>query len=299
MSSTLAYTLPLPPDYRVDDILDFHRRDAECVSERVTASELRKGLSWHGTPACLAVSFTPSAAEVTLEVDGPVEAGDIAKLEQLARRMLGLTQDIETFEARFARHSALGPLLAAQAGLRVPVASSPFEALSWAITGQQISVAAAVSCRRRLILAAGAAHSSGLRCYPEAAQVARLSFEELRAAGFSNAKANTLLAVANAVVAGELPFETWLEAPPIETIEGALRSMRGIGPWTVNYALLRGFASLDGSLHGDVAVRKGVQRLLGLPERPDERWTAEWLKQFSPWRALVAAHLWASLSMAA
>jgi len=29
--------------------------------------------------------------------------------------------------------------------LRVPVAATPFEALTWAITGQQISVAAAVS----------------------------------------------------------------------------------------------------------------------------------------------------------
>lgn len=299
MASTVACTVALPPGYRAGDILDFHRRDAEEVAERVSPNGLCKGLDWDGAPACLLVSFSPQAATIELQVDGPACAADLQRLEGLARRMLGLTQDIDAFEARFARDAALGPLLAAQSGLRVPVSPTPFEALSWAITGQQISVAAAVSCRRRLILAAGAVHSSGLRCYPEAAQVARLSFEELRAAGFSNAKAATLLAVANAAVDGALPFEAWLAAPSAATIESSLRGIRGIGPWTVNYTLLRGFAALDGSLHGDVAVRKAVQRLLGLPERPDERWTAEWLAQFSPWRALVAAHLWASLSMAA
>lgn len=299
MSTILTCTLDLPHGYRAGDILEFHRRDAEEIAERVTASELRKGLQWDGVPACLVVSFTPRRAQVELQVDGPAAGGDEGRLQQLARRMLGLTQDIETFEARFALHPVLGPLLASQAGLRVPVSPTPFEALSWAITGQQISVSAAVSCRRRLILAAGSPHSSGLRCYPEAAQVARLSFDDLRAAGFSNAKAATLQCVAAQAASGELPFEAWLESPPVETIESTLRAMRGIGPWTVNYALLRGFAALDGSLHGDVAVRKGVQRLLGLAERPDERWTAQWLAQFSPWRALVAAHLWASLAMAA
>ena len=43
----------------------------------------------------------------------------------------------------------------------------------------------------------------------------------------------------------------------------------------------------------------GASLVDGLPERPDERWAAEWLAQFAPWRALVAAHLWASLAMVA
>ena len=57
--------------------------------------------------------------------------------------------------------------------------------------------------------------------------------------------------------------------------------------------LFSGFGFLDGSLHGDVAVRRNLQALLGREEKIDENETKRWLAQFSPWRALVAAHLWA------
>ena len=72
-----------------------------------------------------------------------------------------------------------------------------------------------------------------------------------------------------------------------------LVGIRGIGPWTINYTLLRGFASVDGSLHGDVAVRRGLQKLLGRSEKIDADEAEAWLARFTPWRALVAAHLWA------
>ncbi|MFT4173927.1 MAG: 3-methyladenine DNA glycosylase 2, partial [Rhodocyclaceae bacterium] len=158
---------------------------------------------------------------------------------------------------------------------------------------------AAVSLRRRLIVAAGLRHASGLYCYPQAAQVAALGEEALRAAGYSSAKTRALLGVAEAVGQGSLPLEEWADAVPdlaMDDIAARLLALRGIGPWTVSYALLRGFGWLDGSLHGDVAVRRGLQKLLGSEDKLGEEATRQWLADFSPWRALLAAHLWAFLS---
>lgn len=56
---------------------------------------------------------------------------------------------------------------------------------------------------------------------------------------------------------------------------------------------MRGFAWLDGSLHGDAAVRRYLQVLLK-QDTLTAKQTEQWLQQFSPWRALVAAHLWHS-----
>ncbi len=213
--------------------------------------------------------------------------------------MLGLTQDIEAFEAGCRDHPQLGRLVMAQAGLRVPVAASVFEALTWAVMGQQISVAAAVSLRRKLIAAAGVRHSGGLLCYPDASDIVRLDDASLRQAGFSATKAATMRTISTLVVEGRLPLDDWALSVPVEEARQRLEAIRGIGPWTVNYTLLRGFGWLDGSLHGDVAVRRGLQTLLGAPEKPGERETRDWLAAFSPWRALVAAHLWAAQSATA
>jgi len=78
-----------------------------------------------------------------------------------------------------------------------------------------------------------------------------------------------------------------------------LAAVRGIGPWTINYTLLRGYGWLDGSLHGDVAVRRGLRTLLGAPDKIGEHAAEAWLAEFTPWRALVAAHLWVANTTAA
>lgn len=306
MTSRLDCSLTLPADFRPADILAFHRRDPREIAEHVTDTALHKGMVWAGHPARLTIEFSPGTAHASLWVDAP-ETGDLssnrpeylAEFRAMVHRLLGLNQDIPAFEAAYRDHPRLGPLIARNPGLRVPVTTTPFEALTWAITGQQISVQAAVSLRRKLIATAGIAHSSGLLCYPEAPQIAALSLDQIRQAGYSRTKAETLHRLAGLVADGSLPLDAGLgtgrplSSEAAEALRAQLLAVKGIGPWTVSYALLRGFGWLDGSLHGDVAVRRGLQELLASPEPIGEAQTRDWLVDFSPWRALVAAHLWA------
>lgn len=296
ITSTLHCQLPLPANFRSDGFLDFHRRDTQQVAERVSGHTLDKGLLWHCQPALLRITLQPQLAEASLLLDGVPRPDDTAQLAATVRHMLGLTQPVEAFEAALAGHPQLGPLLARQSGLRVPQTASGFEALAWAIIGQQISVAAAVSIRRRFIQAAGRRHSSGLHCLPDADCVAGMDEAPLRSAGFTQGKAQTLLRLATVVASGELPLGAWQFAPDADAIQRQLAAIRGIGPWTISYALLRGFAWLDGSLHGDVAVRRSLQRLLARDDKLEAAEAEAWLAPFSPWRALVGAHLWAMQS---
>jgi DNA-3-methyladenine glycosylase II len=289
-------SISLPATFRPADILAFHRRDPQQIAERVSATALHKGMVWRGVPAYLSVSFHPGVAEATLAIDGQLPADSHAAFARMVRRMLGLAQEIDAFEARYRDHPQLGMLIARQPGLRVPVTATPFEALTWAVTGQQISVGAAVSLRRKLIAAANIRHAGGLLCHPEAQQILGLPEATLRQAGFSTTKTRTLLTLSALVAEDTLPLDAWAETPPVDVIREQLEAVRGIGPWTVNYALLRGFGWLDGSLHGDVAVRRGLQTMLDTPGKISEEEARNWLAQFSPWRALVGAHLWASLS---
>ncbi|NYT84574.1 DNA-3-methyladenine glycosylase family protein [Pollutimonas harenae] len=296
MATHLRCRISLPRSYRPQDILAFHRRDTQEVSERVDDSSLHKGLLWQGVPACLSLRFEPGQAVADLALDGMAPTGSKALLKATVNRMLGLAQDVDAFEQRYSNHPLLGQLISKQAGLRVPVAVTPFEALSWAITGQQISVGAAVSIRRRLIQATQLRHSSGLLCHPGPEEIAGLAPDTLRQAGFSASKTRSLQEISSLLISKQLVLVEDLQADSIEELRERLLAVRGIGPWTVNYTLLRGFGWLDGSLHGDVAVRHGIETLLGTPEKLTEKQAQAWLQAFSPWRALLAAHLWASRS---
>lgn len=300
MQTRYSLALSPPPAFRISDMLAFHRRDPHEIAERVNESLLEKGMIWQGAPACLSIHFSLGQIQTNLAVDGGTQNNGRQNFEAMVRRMLGLTQEIESFEMHYADHPQLGGLIARQPGLRVPVAATPFEALTWAITGQQISVSAAVSLRRKLILAANFRHRSGLLCYPGAQQILAMPEETLRLAGFSKAKASALLTVSRLVADGKLPLDAWAhDFPGAEIMRKQLLAVRGIGPWTVNYTLLRGFGWLDGSLHGDAAIRRGLQTLLGSQDKVDENAAEIWLAQFSPWRALIGAHIWAIQSSVA
>jgi DNA-3-methyladenine glycosylase II len=297
-----AFSLDLPADYRVQDVLAFHGRDAESVAEQVGPEQIRKGMLLDGLPVALTVALPRNdarsaacLADIAAPATGGVPPVLAGKIEAAARNILGLRIDPAPF-VQFARKDALlGPLVARQPGLRIVQSATVFEALTWAIIGQQINLPFAISLRRTFILQAGRQHADGLWCYPEAADVAQLAVEDLTSRKFSRAKAETLLRCAQLVASGALELDE-REDNPIPLICKNLLAVKGIGPWTVNYALLRGYGFADCSLHGDVAIRAALQRLLGEDSKPDMARTEQILQQWQPHRTMAAAHLWASLA---
>lgn len=290
-----THNIALPVDYQAVEFLNFHQRDSQQLAERVSTDSLEKGLMWDNSPACLTIDFTAehAHAELHIETSNPSTTDTLDNWPAWLEYFLGLKQPSAAFFQQHQQHPELGPLLRKQPGLRVAQTSSPFEAISWAIIGQQISVAAALNIRRRFIELTGVQHSSGIWCYPNAQRVADVSLEQLRSVGLSLNKARAIAQISELLSTQALKFPDQVNASNIEQLRTELLAIPGIGPWTVNYTLMRGFAWLDGSLHGDAAVRRYLQVLLN-KEQLSAKQTEQWLEQFSPWRALVAAHLWQS-----
>ncbi|NNG22709.1 DNA-3-methyladenine glycosylase family protein [Telluria aromaticivorans] len=285
--------IALPPGYRIQDVLAFHSRDAEGVAEQVGPQGLRKGVLLDGVPVVLEVTFDAGAARCTVDADGGLTPALLARANEALLNILGLRIDPAAFAAFVRNDPLLAPLVARQPGLRIVQSATVFEALTWAIIGQQINLPFAISLRRSFIQVAGRPHTSGLWCYPEAQDVASLALEDLTSRKFSRSKAETLLRLAQLVSDGAVVLDR--ERPVAEVMQELL-AIKGIGPWTVNYALLRGYGYPDCSLHGDVAIRTAFHRLLGGDERPDIPATERLLEPYAPHRTMAAAYLWASLS---
>jgi DNA-3-methyladenine glycosylase II len=295
----MEWTIALPDGYRLDDVLAFHRRDTENVAEEVLPRRLRKAVVLAGSPVLLDIAFDGGVARCAARADGGAtdalaDAIQTAVYDALLN-VLGLRIDPQPFADMVANDELMGPLARRQPGLRIVQSATVFEALTWAIIGQQINLAFAIALRRTLIQLADVRHSSGLWCYPDAATTARLALDTLLSRKFSRAKAETLLRFARLADSGELDLVV-SERNPITAIGDALLAVKGIGPWTVNYGLLRGYGYADCSLHGDVAIRAALQALLGEDSKPDMRRTEQFLQRYAPHRTMAAAHLWASLA---
>ena len=286
LESGNEFTLRLPPGYRFREVLDFYGRDPLSVSECVAADGLKKAFLVEGNAAVVEIRFVAGGAVCHSD------ATDIYAAHRVVVRMLGIDSDAAGFERQFADDPLLGGVISRQRGLRIPLTPEPWEALAWAIIGQQISLKAAVTLRRELIRAVGAPHASGLYAHPSAEAVANLNVDALRRLKFSGSKAEYLLAAAQAVTGGTLPLAGLRE---MSASHGArlLGQVRGVGPWTVQYCALRGLGFADCLPAGDAGLAQGLERIAG--ERPSELGIREMMAKFAPHRSLATYHVWASL----
>ncbi len=279
--------IALPPNYRIAEPLAFYGRDAEGVSESVGAGGFRKCFLADGRAAVVEIRFADGVAECT--VDDGTDAGEVVS------RMLGLHTPSTAFESKFADDPLLGPVIARQRGLCIPMTPSPWEALAWAIMGQQVNLTFATTLRRNLIVLAGRRHASGLIAHPSAEDVAKLQVEDLRSLKFSRSKADYLVGAARTVASGEVDLAE-LRTMPMDDAARKLVALRGVGPWTVQYAFMRGLGFADCLPSGDAGLAQGLHRLTG--QRPTEPEIRTMMAKYAPYRSLATYHVWASLKPA-
>lgn len=267
-------------------MLAYHARDPEGPCERSEGNRIWKALLTEDGPAILELTLEKDGAWARVEAERRLGPGAMEFLHEAALRMLGLNNDVSTFETRHAG------LAARRRGLRLPNLPTGFDGLTWAIIGQQINIKFAGSLRREIIEMAGE-RVGHMRTHPSPERVANLNVDTLNARRFSRAKARYLIESAAAVTRGDLDIEG-LHRGSAVAAEKKLTALHGVGVWTARYVLLRsGFA--DATLVGDSALATALQRLHKLPERPGQDHTAKLMEVFAPHRSLATMHLWNSL----
>src|SRR5450631_2328585 len=271
------FMLHLPHQYRAKEILAYHARDPESVSERSEDNRIWKALHTAEGPAVLEISIEPAQAWVRVHAEKRLGQGSMAALHGAALKILALTHDVTSFETRHA------DFVQTRRGLRMPLLPTGFDALCWGIIGQQINVKFAAALRREMVALAGE-KIGDMRAHPTAQRVADIGVPALTARRYSRSKAQYLIDAAQAVASGKLEIENLSEVSAVAA-EKALTAQRGIGTWTARYVLMRGgFA--DAAPVGDSALATALQRLHNLPERPDADGAARLMSAFAPHRSL-------------
>ena len=99
--------------------------------------------------------------------------------------------------------------------------------------------------------------------FPEPAVLSAASEVRLRELQFSRQKIDYILRLSDAVASGSLDFVALATLPPDEALR-ELMTLRGIGRWTAEYLLLRGFGHRDAFPAGDSGLRRAVGQWYGL-----------------------------------
>ena len=161
-----------------------------------------------------------------------------------------------------------------------------YGALLFQVTGQQLSVAAT----RRIVGRIEALFGGHL---PAPAELLALDPARLREAGLSWRKVATLRDLAERLSDGRLDADA-LSLLPDDELMAELTTIPGIGPWTVQGALLVALKREDVVLPGDLALRKAVQAAYGLDHRPSQDEVLAIAEKWRPYRSLATSYLFSA-----
>jgi DNA-3-methyladenine glycosylase II len=161
-----------------------------------------------------------------------------------------------------------------------------FGSLLFQVTGQQLSVAAT----RRTIGRITALFNGHL---PSPDELLETEPGDLRAAGLSWRKVNTLRDLAERISDGRLDIDRLSGLPDDEFI-AELTVVPGIGPWTAQGALLVALRREDVVLPGDLALRKAIRSAYRLDHLPTQDEVLEIAEKWRPFRSLATSYLFSA-----
>jgi AraC family transcriptional regulator of adaptative response / DNA-3-methyladenine glycosylase II len=209
---------------------------------------------------------------------------DLAPAVSRIRRLLDLDADPAAIEQVLAADPRMAPLVGREPGRRVPGSVDPFETVVRAVVGQQISVSGARTVVGRIVAAVGrplaVADDVLTHVFPSPDALADIDEALLP---MPMRRRQTLIELGARASLGKIPLDVGADR---DDVRAALLDVPGVGPWTADYVLMRGFGDPDIFLPTDLGVKHGLS-LLGLPPDAADRWR--------PWRSYALHHLWAAL----
>ena len=161
-----------------------------------------------------------------------------------------------------------------------------YGALLFQVVGQQLSVPAT----RRTLARIQALFDGHL---PAPAELLAVDPAQLRQAGLSWRKIGTLRDLAERMTDGRLNQEE-LSTRPDDEVMAELTAISGIGPWTVQGALLIALQREDVVLPGDLALRKAIQAAYRLDHLPTQQEVLAIAESWRPYRSLATSYLFSA-----
>ena len=106
-----------------------------------------------------------------------------------------------------------------------------------------------------------------------------------------------LLGAARMCADGNLDLRALQTGSAVDAYERLL-AVRGLGPWSVNYIMMRALGFADCAPIGDAGLRRALQRFFVVTSPITDAQMSAYMERFAPNRSLATFHLWRSFDKA-
>ncbi|WP_106769695.1 DNA-3-methyladenine glycosylase family protein [Paenibacillus faecalis] len=297
-SGTPYYIEICPPtEFAFSECLAFLDRSEHGILHQIRDGCVYKLVETNDGMILLKVVGTSEAIQVHFPMGAPSKQAS-EEIASYVREWFDLDQDLSGFYDLARRDAILGPLVQKYYGLRMICIPDLFEALTWAVIGQQINLTFAYTLKKRFTKHFGQSLSFGgdvYWLYPKYERIAALDVQDLRNLQFTTRKAEYVIGIARAMANGDLMKPSLLQKRDYEDIKQSLMKIRGVGAWTADYVMMKCLQQPAALPITDVGLHNALKIQLGLERKPSIEEIRELATQWEGWQAYATFYLWRSL----
>lgn len=297
MDRTVSTTIPIPDKFSFKETLTFLDRGFDECLYFISEGVVSKLLTFPDGDGILRVLQKEDVLQIELQKE-QVNDGDLKRVKTLVSDWFDLNRNIAPFYKLLTKHSTLGHFVKDFYGSRLVGIPDLYEAICWAVIGQQINLTFAHKVKRALVEEYGEQKISGGRVYytfPTPEKLAKASKKKLRDLKFSRQKIEYLVIISKIFADGGMSKEILRTCDSKDEKIAKLTEIKGIGIWTANYVLMKSMGEMSCITYGDAGLNKAVNRLFDTGSKPDNGKIDEVFKDFAGWESYLNFYLWRSL----
>jgi DNA-3-methyladenine glycosylase II len=291
------FTIQVPAEFNYQLCFDFLKRSPKEILHQVDQDRVIKWIRLNEQDILFEVSSAIQNEVIVNRLNGELLQPMIAELESYVRKWFDLDTDLTPFYVMAQQDKLLKPLVEKYYGYRIIGQPDLFESLIWAVLGQQINLSFAYTLKQRFVEQFGQRLIFQGRTYflfPTTEVVAKLSEEHLLPLQFSKQKSKYVKTIAEAFLQKEITQEQ-LASLPFETAKEKLMTIKGVGNWTANYALMKTFRYKDAFPLEDAGVHNAIKNLKKMKTKPTLDQVKRIFKKYRGWEAYATLYFWKSL----
>ncbi|MGV8146242.1 MAG: DNA-3-methyladenine glycosylase family protein [Alkaliphilus sp.] len=286
--------IEVPKDFSFEQCMVYLGRSNEEVLHRIEDGELYKLLKLEGTIVLVKISELHERLKVTFMGD-PLTKRVRAQVAKYVWDMFDLGIDLTSFYELAERDPIIKILVDKYKGLRIIKIEDMFEALSWAIIGQQINLKFAYTLKKRLVELYGENmifEDMKYFLFPTPQRISTLEVDDLKQLQFTTRKAEYIIGVAKLLNEGVVKRNELSQENNYEDIKKALLQIRGVGNWTADYTIMKCFNIRDALPIADVGLHNALKGILELEKKPTIEEIEKLATNWKGWQAYTTFYLW-------
>ncbi|MEH7883677.1 DNA-3-methyladenine glycosylase [Bacillus sp. JJ1609] len=286
-----------PKEFNFEECLIFLGRSSLEVLYQIKEGSVYKLIKVKDSLILCKIGFSNDAIKVEFSIS-PLSTHSRKIVAEYIWEWFDLDQDLGEFYQVASQDKVLKKLAHKYYGLRIMCIPDLFEALVWAIMGQQINLTFAYTLKKRFVELFGESltfEGETFWLFPSFEKIASINVDDLRKLQFTNRKAEYIIGIAKAMANGELTKELLLQKKDYQQMQKSLMMIRGIGAWTADYVMMKCLHYASSFPVADVGLHNALKNLLGLERKPTIEEIKEYARDWEGWQAYATFYLWRSL----